>query len=253
LQLDILPNGYTYGNPESKDAVFAKLLANKLEIKHKIITPPNSTEWYAETYNEIINLGNSDINVHRAHRLLTIKNIAEDLGHNTSFYGGYLGGEFLMGIYYDNLIFPAIITNTWENNSKINYIDRLKKYFHRIENSNILELEERLKKLNSLNEKNTKEQKQFHALFELGIPHYAQDLFLASQHLKFPYPFFIDIEFLDLLFKSKYSFLYMNSNSKNPLKRYSLYKLNLSIQHLLYPKMDTIPFAKQGTYNTKEY
>jgi hypothetical protein len=93
----------------------------------------------------------------------------------------------------------------------------------------------------------------FHGIFEIGIMHHYQDVKLASTLFKYPYPVFLDIEFLELLFKSRYSFLNSKYTSLNLLKRYYVYDLSMNMQHILFPDLDEVPFGKKGSYNIKEY
>ncbi|MCD4674406.1 MAG: hypothetical protein K8S18_00190, partial [Desulfobacula sp.] len=162
--------------------------------------------------------------------------------------------EFLMGIYYDNLIFTKFLTDAWEQGNNFEeVIPVFEKNFIRQDVINRPAVENSLNSLRSFDESLDKKQRQFFGLFEIGVLHHSQDLQLASEVLEFPVPFFMDIEFLEALFVSKYSFLYRDNKTINLFKRYKLFEFNLNIQHILYPDLDTMPFAKQGNYNTKEF
>ncbi|MBK7490507.1 MAG: hypothetical protein IPI74_12100 [Bacteroidales bacterium] len=39
----------------------------------------------------------------------------------------------------------------------------------------------------------------------------------------------------------------------NPFRRHSLFRINMGVQHILCPELDTVPFGKRGTYNIREY
>ena len=93
----------------------------------------------------------------------------------------------------------------------------------------------------------------FYGIFEIGIPHHSQDVHLSAGYWDYPYPVFLDIDFLEMLFRSRYSFLHKDNSSRNLLKRHGLYSLSMQLQHLLYPGLDLVPFGKRGTYNTREY
>ena len=67
------------------------------------------------------------------------------------------------------------------------------------------------------------------------------------------YLFFLDIDFLEDLFKSRYNFKYQDNKTLNLFKRYKLYKFNIEIQHILYSNLDKVFFAKKGTYNAYEF
>ena len=44
-----------------------------------------------------------------------------------------------------------------------------------------------------------------------------------------------------------------NVKTKNLFKRHSLYWFNIFLQHKFYPGLDSVFYAKKGTYNTKEF
>lgn len=250
----ISPYGITYGNPLSRDAVFARLLAEKAGIKHHIIQSEKTTEWFEKITNEIINTGNPLINIHRGHRFYAFQETKRLIGNNTAYYAGYMGGELLMGIYYDDLIFTDFLTKNWENNISFKCIPNiLENHFVKSECIDKVEIENQLSELNSLNPSLNKSQKQFHGLFEIGILHHSQDLQLSRLFFNYPIPFFLDIDFLNYLFQTRYSLFFRDNKTKNLLKRYKLYAFNLNIQHLLYPSFDSLPFAKKGSYNTSEF
>ena len=249
----ISPHGFTYGNPDSRDAIYAKYLAEKFLIQHRIYTSPDTENYFNEMANTIINSGNPDINLHRSHRLYAFREMAAELGDRSAYYAGYMAGEFLMGIYYDNLVFTKFLTDFWDC-SKIDFIKpKIDDYFHRTTSVNIDELKNQLTGLNTFNSKLKKEDQQFYSLFEIGIPHHTQDIFIANKYFDLVYPFFIDIDFLEALFQSRFSFFYTNNKTKNLLKRYRLFEFNLNIQHLLFPDMDSVPFGKRGSYNSREF
>lgn len=255
LNLGIKPEGFTYGNSKSRDAIYAGKLSAKAGIDHYIFAPITSHDWFLSTTNQIINTGNPEISLHRAHRFFAFEQMRRITGDNTIYYAGYLAGEFLMGLYYDDLIFPKFLTNFWDSGSiSSNEIQTLLSNNYIKDTSvDINQLTDRINKLSCFDAKLSKQEQQFYGLFEMGVPHHGQDIFLAGLFFEYVYPFFLDIDFLELLFRSRFSFLYQNNKSKNILTRYELYKFNLNIQHIIYPELDVVPFGKRGSYNTKEF
>lgn len=247
LNQGIKPIGFTYGNQNSKDAAYAKMLASKANIEHQIFTPPSEESWINEMYSNLLDQEHPWINVHRAHRLFAFQKVSKQLTLNTAYFAGYLGGELLMGIYYDDLIFSSFLTRTWENQvlkpEKI-----LEHHFIKSTKKDDLKFD-----LETLNKDKSSFYKQFQGLFEIGVPHHAQDLTLSGNFFDYPIAFFLDIDFLSYLFQSKYSFEFADNKTKNPFQRYKLFKFNLNIQHTLASELDDVPFAKKGTYSTKEF
>lgn len=255
LNAGIRPVGVTYGNPKTIDAVFASKLAEMAKIEHIIYNPEKTAEWFELEANNIINLNNPLINIHRSHRLYAIRMLAEMLGNNTSFYTGYMGGELLMGIYFDNLIFTNFIKDFWLNgSSQFNRIpELLQDRFIKTDNVDIGLVKEQLVSLKTFDENLGQKGMQFHSLFEIGVLHHSQDIQIAQQFLNYPLPFFLDFEFVNALFSSQYSFLHRNVETKNLIKRHSLFEFNLKLQHIFYPALDKAYYAKKGTYNTSEF
>lgn len=253
LSMGINPFGFTYGDPDSKDAVYAKKISEVVPIKHYVYKPPDTSEWFDLITREIIRSGNPEISINRAHRLFSFKEMSALTGEKTAFYPGYMAGEFLMGIYYDDLIFTRFMTNFWDSSTLDPIDEKLNEYYHRFNYHEIDEIKEKIFQLGILKKGFSIKEKQFYGMFEIGIPHHYQDVFLAGLYFNYVYPFFIDIDFLEALFKSRFSFLNTDNNSINPFKRYKLYEFNLNIQHMLFPELDKIPFGKKGSYNTEEF
>lgn len=254
LGAGIKPSGFTYGNPLSRDAVYAGRTARKAGISHSIYNPPATREWFALEAGKIIAGGDPEINIHRSHRRYAFAMAATGTGRETAFYAGYMGGELLMGIYYDDLIFTDFLKSLWGGSPTEHIIDeRLKAYFIRTDPQLTGAILERISGMACTDVSLTRQMREFHGLFEIGIPHHAQDMNLSLSHWNYPCPAYLDIEFLMLLFRSRQSFLYRDVSTANPVKRHKLFSLNMRLQHLLYPELDSVPFGKRGSYSNSEY
>ncbi|MFB6340641.1 hypothetical protein ACE1ET_02910 [Saccharicrinis sp. FJH62] len=247
------PVGFTYGNPMSRDVIYAGLLADSVKIDHYIIEPESSVDYFEDAVSDIVKLGNPDINLFRLHRFNAFKKVSDKSDSQSAYFAGYMAGEILMGIYYDNLIFTNFITDFWENGSLNSIADIAYNYFIKDQCFDDKAVLDDLHKLECLNPDLSRSMKQFHGLFEIGIPHHAQDIFISSNYFSYTYPFFLDIDLLEDLFYGNFNLFHTDNTTKNPFKRYALYAYNLNIQHLLFPQMDQVPFGKRGSYNTREY
>lgn len=245
--------GFTYGNSLSRDAIYARKLADMISIPHHIFSPPDSKNYFNNIAAEIVSYGDPNISLHRAHRLYAFKKMSEHLHECSAYYAGYMAGEFLMGVYYDNLVFTKYLTDFWDTSVQSPIQPILENNFHRAGTIIDEYVNELLHELRTFDSSLSLKERQFHGIFEIGIPHHSQDVFLAEQYFDFVYPFFIDIDFLEALFQSRFSFFYSDNKTNNLISRYKLYEFNLNIQHKLYPKMDTVPFGKRGSYNPKEF
>lgn len=269
LGAGIKPSGFTYGNPLSRDAVYAGKTARKAGICHATYNPPATREWFSLEAGNIIAGGDPEINIHRSHRRYAFAMAAAAAGRETAFYAGYMGGELLMGIYYDDLIFTDFLKNIWNglpahgspakglsaNGSPAEQLiyERLRAYFIRPDRQFTGAILERISGMASTDVSLTRQMREFHGLFEIGIPHHAQDINLSLSYWNYPCPAYLDIEFLMLLFRSRQSFLYRDASTTNPVKRHNLFSINMRLQHLLYPELDSVPFGKRGSYSNSEY
>lgn len=254
LGAGIRPEGITYGNNLSRDAVYAAMVAEKAGIRHTVITPPATREWFETEARAIIDTGDPEISIHRCIRHFAFAAAAGNTGRECAFYAGYLGGELLMGIYWDDLIFTDFLKNLW-NGAPLSQLvgQRLGDYFIKADSQLIVAIEDRMSELACTDMKQSRKMREFHAIFEIGIPHHTQDITLSSHFWDYPYPLYLDTEFLELLFKSRYSFLFRDASTANPFRRHALFTLNMGIQHNLFPELDSVPFGKRGSYNNSEY
>lgn len=254
LGTGIRPSGFTYGNPLSRDAVYAGMTARKAGISHSIYNPPAGSEWFKREARAIVDRGDPEINIHRSHRRHAFAMAAADAGRETAFYAGYMGGELLMGIYYDDLIFTDFLKNVWDGSPAEQIIDeRLKAYFIRPDTQLSGDILERISGMASTEANLTRRMREFHGLFEIGIPHHSQDINLSLSYWNYPCPAYLDIEFLTLLFRSRQSFLFQDASTVNPVRRHRLFSLNMWLQHMLFPELDSVPFGKRGSYSNREY
>jgi hypothetical protein len=253
LSNGIKPAGLTYGNEKSSDAVYSKLIADACRIEHLTVSPPGTREWFQAEAERIVATYNPEINIHRSHRFYAFSRAAGSCSGSTAFYTGYLGGEMLAGVFNDDLIFTDFQTQSWKAGYLSGLKERLSDYFHSPDPSIVGAIKERLEEMRSLDNTNPRLLKSFYGIFETGIPHHSQDVFLSGKYWRYPYPVFLDTEFLEMLFSSRYNFLEAAKRKPEPLRKYNLYTLNLRIQHLLFPEFDDIPFGKKGSYSTREY
>lgn len=253
LGAGLKPTGLTYGNEKSRDAYYAGILAGEAGIRHIVVRPPGTKEWFESEASRIIDDLNPEINIHRSHRNYAFALAAEETGRNSAFYTGYLGGELLMGIYFDDLIFTDFVKTSWETGRITGIPGRLAACYFKTDGVLTDMIAERISMMKSMDGSITGRMKAFHGIFEIGIPHHSQDIYLSAGYWDYPYPCFLDTDFLELLFRSRYSFLRQDNTTRNPVKRHDLYSLNMRLQHILFPGLDHVPFGKRGSYNTREY
>ncbi len=256
LHNGIRPFTFTYGSDQSSDAYYAKKIAKDRNLDYRCFFPQNlSPQWFDQLSNEIIEKGQSLVNIHRAHRVDAIKALKTIMPDNQLFMGGYMGGELMMGIYYDNLIITDFIRE-WNDNvtDRTSLIRKyLNNHYFNLDAIDENYIQEFCCKLPFLDAGN-KDRRDFSLQFYIAAyVHHLADIFIYMKYLRFPVPIFLDIDFLELLFGSKFNFLNMDNSSKNPIKRFKMFELNMNIQNILAPELSHLHFAKKGSYNTKEF
>ena len=239
LNQGIVPIGINYGSNKSKDIVFAKKLAGQMGFECKTVQVTTSSDQYYSLIHELMNKYPMK-SIHRAHRYAAFKEISNDKKEFNVLFNGYLGGELLMGIYPDNLVFT-------QHTLKQIGISNNQNTSHNFETQLTTNL------LNDHTKTHVSFNNEFEAIFTIGLKHHLQDIQLAKKYCSCVYPFFLDIDFIERIFNSNYNFKHVDNRSKNLFKRYKLYKLNCELQYQAFPLLKNIPFAKKGNYSLNDY
>jgi asparagine synthetase B (glutamine-hydrolysing) len=219
LQKGIKPHLYTYGNPRSADCVKASAIALGLGLKHSI-HDINMDENIFENYaRKIINKSGGLASIHRAHRLIAVE--AEEQFAKWMFLGT-LGGEFIRGVSQDDYIVPSIVYDNWTNNDFS--LDHLYRYYEikrlRFSNETAVQL------LNFLVQepylKGDVISRKFNTLSYITAHlHDAQDVNLYSTVMEDVFTPFLDIDYLELIFSSDFTFNHKEKMKNKFLKRMS--------------------------------
>ena len=212
------PETYTYGNADSEDAIFGRQLAETLRLRHTQYRPPdNLPDWFDRMADLITEKGNAITSIHRAHRLDAIQKEAEkcDL-----MFLGYLGGETVRGNWPDNLITSPFIMNVWRGIEDYETAIRshLERNFFRTEHCDCQKIVYFIRSLDFVGDSTNIN--QFHFLFRLKAHiHFAQDLNLFTNYVKQVIPIFMDIDYLEMIFNTKFNLLYKQNITKSIIKR----------------------------------
>lgn len=256
LNLGIKPNTFTFGTSKSFDGVVATEVAKCADLNyHNYYVNNPASEWFEQYSNKIIEMGNSLINIHRAHRLDAIEKEMENNPANEMILGGFMGGGYVKGIIYDDYITAKLIRILKHNTRE--FSDILKSLISeksiRIETINISNILEKLEKQSFFTADN-KMNREFHYVYQvIGSTHDVQDTDIFNSKLKYTVNPFMDDDFLEILFSSKYSMLNKNNSSKNQFKRVDQPRLHCEIMHRLAPELSEIKFAKKGYYTVNEF
>ena len=254
LNISMKPRAFTFGNPDSYDGVVAREITEKtgMEYSNYFVDNP-SAEWFERMGKEIIPLGHSLVNIHRAHRLDAIQKEKEQFPDTDMLFAGFMGGDYIKGIVYDDYI-TAKLVRLWEytEENKRSLVKRLlKEKFFRVEKLDLDYILNRLEAQPFFNLP-TKIEREFAYVFNVvGAVHDAQDTNVFNAYVRYVVNIFMDIDFLEFLFGSPYSMMNRDNSSKNQLKRLLQPALQCNMINLLAPELSDIEFAKH--YSPKEF
>lgn len=236
--------GLTYGRPESKDVIFAKKLSSFEGIAHLVLDGSNwDTQDLLMIWDEIYSLDSPFISHHRAIRYVALKEL-HSLHGSCAIWSGYMGGEWLMGIYRDNLVFKDGLMDWVEKGEESQTVGE-KGIFNSAEVNECFSFPNEWFK--------NKKRREFAVMCEIGIKHHQQDIEIAMQLGLSPQPFMLDVDWIEMIFKSKFSFVHQDNQSKNLFKRWSLYELNVKLQAALRPEWNNMVFGKKGNYTPNDF
>jgi asparagine synthetase B (glutamine-hydrolysing) len=219
LQKGIKPHLYTYGNPHSADCVKAAAIARGLGLNHSIHDIKMDENIFENYARKIVSNSGGLASIHRAHRLIAVE--AEEQFAKWMFLGT-LGGEFIKGVSEDDYIVPPIVYDNWTNNHFT--LDHLHRYY---ENKRLRYSHETAGQLmNFLAQEpyltGDVISRKFNALSHITAHlHDAQDVNLYSTVMEDVFTPFLDIDYLELLFSSDFTFNHKEQIKNKFLKRMS--------------------------------
>jgi len=204
LSMGIKPHLYTYGDPESSDCQKARKIAKGLNLEHEIYDIHFDVNSFEEYSRKLIRLNGGMTSIHRSHRMLSIE---KESINASAMYLGNLGGEFIKGVTEDNYIVPSIIYDNYTK-SKLLPVD-LNRYLSEkrllvnqdLKDSFLLFLNSEPYMQGSVLER------KINALTYITAHlHDAQDLNIYSTIINEVHTPFLDIDYLELIFSSNYTF-----------------------------------------------
>jgi len=254
LKMGINPGTFTYGHPHSGDVVTAKKVAEICGLIHKNYYVKPTVTWFSKLVEDIIDKGNSLTHIHRAHRLFAAAASSSNEPDNEIIFAGYMGGELIRCFHYDGIIIPDFARD-WINGKLKReqlIISYLKKNFFKIDNIDI----DRIAKILSNQRFSSNEPRLneffFTFLIASGV-HHAQELNLLGHYKKYPVPIYLDIDFLRLIFGSKYNFMFSGDLLGGYIKPITSHGLYCHLIYRLSPLLAGIPLFKRGYYTPKEF
>lgn len=216
LKNGVKPHLYTYGNPGSADCRKAKSIADGLKLEHTVHDIKMTPELFSQYGQKIIGWGQSLSSIHRVHRIIAVEREAEKYD---AMYLGTLGGEFVKGVCEDDYIVPAMVTDHW-NIPEIteSLVDgRLRKKSYSLD-GDYLNSVTRLLNAEPYFQGSIIRRKMASLTHITTHLHDAQDIMLYQHPMKHVFTPFMDYDYLQLLFSSRFPFTKKEEIS-NAIKR----------------------------------
>lgn len=245
LAEETTPVTYGYAHPESNDGKYGKLTADELFLEFTHHHFKADAAGYSELVNEIRHNGNGIVSPHRAYRLYGMKQAST---YSKIIFLGHLGEEMIQGPVFDDLVVSRPVRETWEG--KLKLIDivtgAFRRAYFRDEKS---DMEYAKYELTYFNKGNIEERFARHLFGVHAHLHAAQDLMLIDRYAT-PVPVYLDIDYLTMLFSSRYNYLHARGFRKNELRSQRNLKYHSSMMQYLQPSLIDIPLGNHRTPRT---
>ena len=245
LKKDIPLHTYTYGNKNSIDCAFADRLASIFDIEHEIYDIEFSEELFKKYARKSVELGQSLGSLHRAHRVAAHENEAK---YADTMILGTMGGEFVKGADHDDYIISDFVYEFSQNQEMAVLIKHLEKKGIRLDK---IDIDYLLEFFRSQNWCKFPVLIDFYALIEIAASlHHSQNNIQYSNYIKNILTPFMDLEYLELLFKSQYNFLNKKKLGKY-FRRLENHKFSSDLQTYLSAELSRIPY--NSGFQASEY
>lgn len=243
LALGIHPHLYTYGNPASDDCTKALKISKKLQLHHSIYDIQLDEFSFEKNAKRIIKLSGGLASVHRVHRLLSVE-MENKICDN--MFLGTLGGEFVKGVSEDDYIIPAILYENWNNEFTPQIV---KKYFIKkgllTNDSSIIAAICSFLKNQPFSNNSILERKHSTLCDITAHLHDAQDINLYETVIDNVYTPFLDIDYLELLFSSKYCYPNNETIKNEILKKVNYPVFSSEFLRETYPPLLRFKYSRE--------
>lgn len=252
------PNAISYGNKSSLDSVYARKLAEKLNLPFKNYDLGECHYLYPDYVNKVMQAGSSMINLHRAHRYYAYEQFTKMEWSNGILLTGHMGGELIRNFVYDGLIINSLAEYLM-NPGKAHYEKAIiniqeQAPFLKILTSSILKdyFETLIDETSFFSE--NKFDNEFSATFDFIISsHHSQDMILAAELYDYVYPAYLDDDIVDLLFHTGYNFDGKSNSKLTQITNINRHKFYCSLNSFFFPEISSFPFAKRGSFSADEF
>lgn len=217
LSKGIKPHLYTYGNPNSDDCIKAKAIAEGFGLSHCIHDIDMTADLFEAYARKIVRQNYGIASIHRAHRVIAVE---WEKQYANNMFLGTLGGEFIKGVSEDDYIVPAIVYENWQNQNFTIY--QLRAYLHKkfikpeaVDDDGLLPLVQSKPYMTG----SISERKHNALIYITAHLHDAQDVNLYRSVMQNVFTPFLDIDYLELIFSSEFTFDNKENIENKYLKR----------------------------------
>ncbi|MCB2219447.1 MAG: hypothetical protein KQI35_03555 [Bacteroidetes bacterium] len=204
LNRKIRPHLYTYGNPLSADCIKASRICKALNLRHEVHDIQMDSITFEKYARKIIKGGGGLASIHRVHRIIAIE---RERAYADSMFLGTLGGEYIKGVSEDDYIVPSLVYDNWTNSTYNHKL--LGGYFDRKRLRNDVSISDSIIDFirNEPYMKGDILSRKHNALNYLTAHlHDAQDVNLYNEILDYVFTPFLDIDYMETLFSSQFTF-----------------------------------------------
>jgi len=246
LYLNIIPHSFTFGNPYGTDVITAKNICSNLNLpfsNHYI--KDIDEKIYESLINGILFFGDPLVSLHRAHRLDAIKKEHEEKEKSDMLFVGAMGGDFIKGVSFNDYIVTEFIRSYLfsKKDTKSLIKEILSKHYVKYDENILNKLTELTISLKFLNRQDFKRSEFLLAHSFIGALHDSQDLFIFSRYFNHVVSPFLDIDFFEALFQSRFSLFDNFRSSKNPLLKIKGGEFQANLIKCLFKPLAYLPMA----------
>ena len=251
LSSDIKLHTFTFGNPQSYDCVISQKISDHCNLLHHNYHVHNLTHvWFQNQAINIVQFGNSLINIHRAHRNDAVVKDINNYPQTEMIFTGLVGGEYIKEPTYNNIVIPRLFKTlqTLDDAEGLKILDKkLREAGIQSNKIDVCLVFKRLKRFLELGEGlNEAEKKFLYTYLFYGCAHHTQDSNVFCHHVRYVVNPFMDIDFLEFI--SGYEKWYLNRKQRFYHKAFHS-ELLVGITDFLAPQLSDIPYAKKGQYS----
>ncbi len=248
LKQGIRPHVYTYGNPKSEDSLRSQDIANGLDLEHALYDYKPKLDEFMQYAKRIVKEGQTLTSIHRVHRLWSVE---KETSFSKNMFLGTLGGEYVKGVHFNDYIISKFIEKYWDSEDRKGLLkaELEKKCF----NLDLIDLDELFHFVEgqSFNQSVDRNCNIFHVLsYITARTHDAQDINIYNSEMDYVFTPFLDIDYLEILFSSEYTFDLKNRIKNRVKRRLSNPIYSTQMIYSLYAPLAKYEYA--GKYSPRE-